>query len=410
MINDKYQLTSDDQYYIEKIVQPQDRTAFIDESGGFGFDFSKAGTSKYYVICAVVVKNTIIHSIEEKVSELRRKFFSGGELKSSSIGSNHKRRHQILLELLPLEFSIFVIIVNKMEFYEGSILTSNKKSFIKYLHKELYEAMRQYYPNLTIIEDEHGGKEFQKGFKEYVYNNQPQPDLFNNYSFKFTNSKNTNIVQIADIIAGSINKYMEGSTSINALRILKEKISGRRIDFPHTIQQFYRTKKNSSSFDREVSLVAFKSVNDYIENNKGIEDEEIRLRVILLKFLLFRIQYTNDAFVYSQDIVESLNEIAIKKVTRNILYRRIIAPLRDQGVLIASSPHGYKIPTSVKDISTYINQTVSIVGPMLSRIEKCREIVMTITDDKLDVLADPTLSGYKAYFDSKRNIDEFSSS
>ena len=86
------------------------------------------------------------------------------------------------------------------------------------------------------------------------------------------------------------------------------------------------------------------------------------------------------------------------KVTKDFLYRRIVAKLRDEGVLIASSSHGYKIPTCVKDILTYIEQTDTIVSPMLSRIGKCRTLIKKSTDGKLDVLDSKQFSGYKRYF------------
>jgi len=87
-----------------------------------------------------------------------------------------------------------------------------------------------------------------------------------------------------------------------------------------------------------------------------------------------------------------------KRVNRDYLYRRIVAPLRDAGVLIASSAHGYKIPTCVEDIYTYVNQTSGIVSPMLGRIEKCRTLILKQTDGGLDILNDPALKKYKRYY------------
>jgi hypothetical protein len=57
----------------------------------------------------------------------------------------------------------------------------------------------------------------------------------------------------------------------------------------------------------------------------------------------------------------------------------------------------------MKDVSIYINQTISVVGPMLSRIEKCRDMINTATDGNFDIIDEPTLLGYKAYFDDKNN-------
>ena len=86
-------------------------------------------------------------------------------------------------------------------------------------------------------------------------------------------------------------------------------------------------------------------------------------------------------------------------MSRNFLYRKVIAPLRDEGVIIASSSHGYKIPISVEDIKTYLNSTHTIVSPMLHRIGICRALIQQQTRNQLDVLDDPAFLRYKKYFD-----------
>lgn len=80
------------------------------------------------------------------------------------------------------------------------------------------------------------------------------------------------------------------------------------------------------------------------------------------------------------------------------LYRKIIEPLRDKGVIIASCSKGYKIPTSLADISAYIHQTTSIVGPMLNRIDICRKFIKKGSLIEIDVFDDPSLEAYKRYF------------
>ena len=101
-----------------------------------------------------------------------------------------------------------------------------------------------------------------------------------------------------------------------------------------------------------------------------------------------------------------LEEYADTRIRLNYLYRRIIAPLRDAGVILASSSQGYKIPVSVEDITTYINQTHTVVSPMLHRIGICRNLIKQQTNNDLDVLDDPAFLKYKNYFDwSYINVD-----
>ena len=117
---DEYQMTIDDMQFAEMVAAQPGRSAFIDESGSFGFDFTKEGTSLHYVVCAVIVDNENIPAIEKKVKELQSTLFGGKEMKSSSIGSNHSRRAKVLTELQLLDFQIIVMIADKRRFYEDS--------------------------------------------------------------------------------------------------------------------------------------------------------------------------------------------------------------------------------------------------------------------------------------------------
>ena len=177
-----YQLTIDDIQHAEYIANQPGRSAFIDECGSFGFDFTKSGTSKYYVVCAVIVDNENIPFIENRISEMRHNYFSGTEMKSSGIGANHKRRVKILTDLLLLDFQLIIMIADKQKFYEGSPLTEYKPVFKKFLNQRLYESMYCAYPKLKIIEDEYGTKEFQQGYRKYVETHRPVTNLFNEYA------------------------------------------------------------------------------------------------------------------------------------------------------------------------------------------------------------------------------------
>lgn len=97
------------------------RTAYIDEGGSFGFDFTTEGASKYYILCAVVVEETKIAELHNAINEIKKNNgFANTELKSSKIGSDNKRRTRIISQLLPIEFRIVLFIANKQEFINGT--------------------------------------------------------------------------------------------------------------------------------------------------------------------------------------------------------------------------------------------------------------------------------------------------
>lgn len=393
-----YQLTFEDIERANNLATQPGRTAYIDECGNFGFDFGKDGVSTHYIVCAVVVNNENILEIEKKVGELRRLNFSNNEMKSSSIGNKHPRRAKILTELLLLDFSLIIFIADKQAFYNDSPLTDYKSTFVKFLHQKLYESMYAFYPKLKVVEDEYGTSEFQSGFRKYVYKNRPTPNLFNEYAFDYSDSRNNNIVQIADIIAGSIMQHIIDAKAPDTLKIFSGKIRDV-INFPKPFVSYTAESNVEPVFDKQIYALADQCAAYYIDSNKNSKEEDVRMRILFLKKLLFTVRNINESlYIHSSEITKMLSNILEQKVTRDYLYRRIVAPLRDAGVLIASSAHGYKIPTCANDIYTYINQTSGIVSPMLSRIEKCRTLIKTQTDGTLDILDDPALTKFKRYF------------
>lgn len=400
-----YQLSFEDIELYKKLALQPYRVAFIDECGNFGFDFQNNTTSKpsgsslYYVICAVVIKSEDIPALEAEAEKIRINNFQQGEMKSSLIGDNHKRRFKILYELSKLNFSLVILIADKQKFYrEHHPLANYKESFIKYLHQKLYDTMYTVYPKLKIIVDEYGSSEFQKSFRNYLETHRPKPNFLNEYDFDYVNSIQSPLVQIADLIAGSIMQHLLDENAPDVLRFFKDRIR-EIVNFPNIYPPFTAGMGADNAFDKNIYALAEHRASQYIDFNKNIEEKDIRMRVLFLKNLLWYVRNISaDKYISSGKIIRVLSDLTNSKVRRDYLYRKIIAPLRDAGVIIASCPHGYKIPTCVEDIYSYVNQTIGVVGPMLSRIEKCRQLIIAHTDGTLDILEDPALKKYKHYF------------
>lgn len=400
-MGDEYQITIDDYVHSSEIENMPGCTAFVDECGSFGFDFTTEGASKLYILCAVVVKNTKIAELRQAIDEIKRtNGYNGKELKSNVIGNDHKRRTRIVTQLLGIEFNVVLLIADKQQFMDDSPLKEYKKSFIKYLHQRLYELLYHPFPKLKIIEDEIGRSEFQRSFRKYVEDRRPSLNLFNQYDFDYTDSKNESLVQLADIIGGSINKALTMSDSPNYLEMLKSKIL--LIDnFPTKATPYWgKAKPEDYKFDDSIFTLAVKCAEDFISKHAKEENEETKAQVAFLKYLLFQVRnYNPSVYISSNQILAALRNYLDMPIARNFLYRRVVAPLRDAGVLIASCPQGYKIPISVDDIVTYLNQTHTIVSPMLYRMGKCRDLILQNTYGNLDILNDPAFVKYKKYFD-----------
>lgn len=396
-----YQFTIDDMEQMKSAETLPSRTAFIDECGSFGFDFLSVGNSKYYVVCAVCVPDSKIAELECSVEAIRRLYFGKtSEMKSSILGSDYKRRNKVISALLPLEFRVVVLVADKQAFMDGTALTSYKKTFIKYLHQRLYKILYHVYPKLKIVEDATGTSEFQAAFKKYVESNRPQENLLNDYDFSYVDSKESILVQLADIIAGTIAKFYSDEQSTNYLEILGKKII--QIDeFPSKRTPYFgTTSPKEIQYNEDIFNLSVKCANDFIAMNEETDNFEKRLQVAFLQYLLFQAYNVSASqFVSSKQLVSVLSEYAEQKIRPNYLYRRIVAQLREAGVILSSSAQGYKIPTCMDDIVSYMNQTNLIVSPMLHRMEICRKLIFQQTDKRLDIFDDIPFIKYKKLFD-----------
>ena len=240
----------------------------------------------------------------------------------------------------------------------------------------------------------------QDSFKNYVADHRPVWNLFNQYDFDFVDSKDEVLIQLADFVVGSVYKSLTEDNYYNYLEMLKGKITA--IDyFPNQYEPYWgRIKPEDCKYDKIIYGLAVKCARDYIEKYEMDKSDEKRMQVALLRYLLFYVAQINPTqFVYSNELVRHLSEKMEHKVTKDTLFRRVIAPLRDEGVILASCSRGYKIPISVDDIIAYMNQTTSICGPMLQRIAKCRNLIKQGTDNNLDLFDNPAYLKYKRYFE-----------
>lgn len=141
--------------------------AFIDEFGAFGYDFSNSGCTTHFIISAIIVYRDNLSIVANGESAIRQKYFQQGEIKSSQIGKNNKRRITIINELKQLPFQIFAFVCDKQKVYENSGLRF-KKSFYKFLNNIVYQELRIAYSNLAITADEIGDNDYLQSFAEYV--------------------------------------------------------------------------------------------------------------------------------------------------------------------------------------------------------------------------------------------------
>ena len=380
--------------------------AFTDEYGAFGWDLNNPTVSTHFIITSVIVTDSNLQLCREKIEVVRKKYFKDSEIKSSKIKGNHKRREKIIRALNDVPYKFFAVCIDKKACKENmsSRGIQYKHSFYKFMNNIVHNELRKAFQKLTIVADEIGTNEYMESFCKYVQARQDIPSLLGETNFSFENSKNDVMIQLADLISGSLayvydtHKYSD--TNPNYLNILEDKII--RIEhYPKSFNNYVVSESAlASEYDLEIANLCYTQAVKFINKYESRDDPDIQAQIIILKYLLFRFM-NNDTrtYIYTKELINQLSGTSLSNISIQGFRMKIIGKIRDKGVIIASSNKGYKIPSKESEIIDFINHDASIVIPMLARLKKCRDLVKLATIDKLDVLSAKEYSDLKRFFD-----------
>lgn len=361
-------------------------TAFADEFGNNSFDFQTQGT--HFIVATVMCKNENLEKLKTDIDEIRSKHnFQTGEMKSSGVGPNHARRKRILEDIAQLDISIYAVIVDKRQLFGKGF--SIKKSFYKYLNNLVYKELYRTFPRLELYVDEHGGNDFMREFKAYVEKHHER-NLFSGSDFNILNSKQSYFIQLADFVAGTLGyifdetKKSENSAEFEA--ILNPKISSLNF-FPKEFSfKEFQDSNVDETFDPKIAEVCYLRVQTFIDKTAGTDQQKVDQINFLKLLLLFQRASIRNRYVSTKEIFNHLNQSRHDRLKEEYFRTKVVGNLRDNGILIASSRDGYKIPSCSKDLDNFINHGKRIMLPMLNRIKEARDTIKLATSNELDIL------------------------
>lgn len=368
--------------------------AYLDESGGHGFDFSTGGTSTHFVICAILVNADINEEIKRSFEQIKNQYFPISELKSSKIGKNDNLRLKIINDLKPLDFRYYILAVDKRQILPNTGL-QYKEVFYKFLYGIIYNNLFRTIRNISVIADQMISDDFLEGFKIYIQKNHTV-DLFNQNAFDFKNSNDAILLQLADFIGGTLNRYYSGKSSLNITEFLSEK-QITEIIWPEKYKPYTVDESEIiDEFKDVISDLAILRIDAYLGKNENSSDPIIKKRVFFLNYLKAIFQYNNKTkFIYTVEIINHLEKLTGDKIKEQYFRQQIVGPLRTEGVLISSNTNGYKIPSSQADIYSFFNLSSRIIHPMLKRLKVSQEALMQATNGRLNILENPEYSFLK---------------
>lgn len=177
------------------------KLVFVDDAGDPGFKLDR-GSSNFFVIACVIFDKSIV---AEEVSQIMKKHRLDARLSSANEYKFSKTKKSIIKDLLnkvkDCDFRIRAICVDK-SLVRSHELRNKPNSFYNYVIKEVLSNT----PDLeaaSVRLDGHADREYRRTAVAYF---RKQVNLHEHKisDFKFYDSQKNELIQLADLVAGSI--------------------------------------------------------------------------------------------------------------------------------------------------------------------------------------------------------------
>jgi hypothetical protein len=357
--------------------------AFADESGQPNLNTSLGEVSTHYIISAVMVGADDLERCRSRVEAIRAKRFQKGAIRSQKVGDNDERRLKILTDLGSVGLHGLALIVDKDLIREDGPLRF-QRSFRSFLNRKLYDELFGTFPTLELVADRVGKSDFMRNFKKYLDKRHFLDTLFNSSAMHWGAAKDDVLLQVADFVSGSFGRCFDrkkGSPMAQQiLQLLVPWVQLREWPWQKPLQT-----AGVSDSDHVVRRVAHQRAQEFVGSHQKTRDEDRRNQVQCLKYLLFHSRHVDaDSYVHAPEIISSIQIPRMMNVRQ--FQTRVIAKLRDAGVLIASNAKGYKLPSRLDDVREYLRWTNMQVEPMIRRARRMDEAIRLGSNNKLALL------------------------
>ncbi len=176
---------------------------FIDDSGDPGFQIQK-GSSAVFVIALVIFDDNLeAEKASVAIKELRRKLKVSDNYEFKFNKSERHFKDAFFNQVTPFRYKIRAIVVKKEKIYSLQLRTY-KENFYNYIIMQVLKQSKGYVKNAKLKFDKRGEKAIRDQLRVYLSRelDNKKNNIFSD--FKFVDSKQNTLIQLADMVAGSI--------------------------------------------------------------------------------------------------------------------------------------------------------------------------------------------------------------
>lgn len=181
---------------------------FIDDSGDPGFKMEK-GSSKTFIICCVIFEDELeAEKTALKIKELRRKLGKSDKFEFKFNKCSKKFRIAFLKRVADSKFGVRAIVMRK-DVIRSVEMRKKKESFYSYTIKLVLKHSFGKINNAKIRIDGSGDRMFRKNLFLYLRKELNDKKVKIVKDVKMQDSKRNVLIQLSDMIAGSINRMYD---------------------------------------------------------------------------------------------------------------------------------------------------------------------------------------------------------
>lgn len=181
---------------------------FVDESGDTGMS-GKSGQSEYFVVTLVRFENDDVAArVDTRIDRLREELRLHARFEFHFHGTKPDYRQRFLEAMLPFDWGFLAFVMNKRALWSDSFRTGD--TLYRRTAHYVFENARPYLDNAKVVIDRRGSDRFRKELSRYLkssLNTSPakRPRI---KKIKPAVSERNNLVQLADMVCGSIYRSM----------------------------------------------------------------------------------------------------------------------------------------------------------------------------------------------------------
>ena len=185
---------------------------FIDESGDPGFKLGRGSTDVFVVALVAFADSKASKAATAAIDALAHRLGIRGEFRFSK--SRDDVRDDFFAAVRQCDFRVRSIVVEKARIYSPHLRTQ-KEAFYSFFVRSMLTYDGSLLQNARVIVDGSGDRTFKRELQSYLRRQLPPGVL---RDFRFSNSANDRLLQLADMCAGAIARSYRSQNRGNAGR------------------------------------------------------------------------------------------------------------------------------------------------------------------------------------------------